>query len=69
MTEKMVITTISVGVEGFAPEPDGSFIVALRWGEQVISLPLSRDAMKELKPRFGDVLLIDLCIPSEEVEA
>lgn len=63
MMAKTVITTVQVGVEGFAPEPDGTFILALRWGEQVISLPLTRDAMKELKPKFGDLLMIDLCIP------
>jgi hypothetical protein len=67
--KKTVITSISVGVEGFAPSPDGSFTLALRWSEQVISLPLSRDAMKKLHPGFGDMLLIDLCIPSEEVQA
>ena len=65
---KQIVTTIQVGVEGFSPIGGDTFLLALRWGQDVIALPISREAMKELKPKFGDILLIDLCIPHDPSE-
>lgn len=62
---KQVITTIQAGVEGFSPIDTEFFTLYLRLGESVISLPLSREAIKELAPRWGQLLFIDLCIPGE----
>jgi len=60
---RQLIATIQVGVEGFSPIENGNFLLALRWGENIIALPITREAMKELKPRFGDLVELDLCLP------
>lgn len=63
MSKKIIVTTRAT-VQGFSPEDD-HFVLHLQFKEGSITIPVSKGAMEEIKPFFGQVLLFDISIPPE----